>query len=292
MKLATFLSGGAQRLGVVTDDGLVDLSLAAPELPREMNAFLAAGAPALAAAARAASATGPRIALAGTALLAPVPRPGKLLAIGLNYADHVAEAKIEPPKLPTVFNKQTTCVTGPYSPVHMPRVSQALDYEGELAFVVGRRCRHVPRDRAHEVIAGYCVANDVTVRDWQLRIPTWTMGKSFDTHGPLGPWLVTPDELGDPHSLRLRTTVDGEVRQDSNTKELIFDCFYLVEHLSTAFTLEPGDVVSTGTPGGVGIAMKPPRLLQVGSRVRVEIEGLGAIENEVVPEPADTAHIG
>lgn len=291
MKLATFLSGGTQRLGVVTDDGLVDLSLAAPELPREMNAFLAAGAPALAAAARAASAPGPRVALAGTPLLAPVPRPGKLLAIGLNYADHVAEAGIEPPKLPTVFNKQTTCVTGPFAPVHMPRVSQALDYEGELAFVVGRRCRHVPRDRAHEVIAGYCVANDVTVRDWQLRIPTWTMGKSFDTHGPLGPWLVTPDELGDPHSLRLRTTVDGEVRQDSNTKELIFNCFFLVEHLSTAFTLEPGDVVSTGTPGGVGIAMKPPRLLQVGSRVRVEIEGLGAIENEVVPEPADTAHI-
>jgi 2-keto-4-pentenoate hydratase/2-oxohepta-3-ene-1,7-dioic acid hydratase in catechol pathway len=167
----------------------------------------------------------------------------------------------------------------------MPRVSKALDYEGELGVVIGRRCRHVPRERARDVIAGYLVVNDVSVRDWQLRIPTWTMGKSFDTHGPLGPWLTTADEVGDPHALRLRTWVNGELRQDSNTKHLIFDCFALVEHLSTAFTLEPGDVVSTGTPGGVGIACKPPRLLQVGDVVRVEIDGLGLIENPVVDEP-------
>jgi 2-keto-4-pentenoate hydratase/2-oxohepta-3-ene-1,7-dioic acid hydratase in catechol pathway len=167
----------------------------------------------------------------------------------------------------------------------MPRVSSALDYEGELGFVIGRRCRHVPRERAHEAIAGYLVVNDVTVRDWQLRIPTWTMGKSFDTHGPLGPWLTTADELGDPHGLRLRTWVNDELRQDSVTKHLIFDCFALVEHLSTAFTLEPGDVVSTGTPSGVGMAMKPPRLLKVGDRVRVEIEGLGALDNPVIAEP-------
>ena len=152
--------------------------------------------------------------------------------------------------------------------------------------MIGRRCRHVPRARAHEVIAGYLVVNDVTVRDWQLRIPTWTMGKSFDTHGPIGPWLTTADEVGDPHGLRLRTWVNGELRQDSNTKQLIFDCFALVEHLSTAFTLEPGDVIATGTPGGVGIAMKPPRLLAVGDVVRVEIEGLGALENRWSPSPS------
>jgi 2-keto-4-pentenoate hydratase/2-oxohepta-3-ene-1,7-dioic acid hydratase in catechol pathway len=194
---------------------------------------------------------------------------------------------MKPPEVPTIFNKQVTAVTGPYDPIHLPRASRALDYEGELAFVIGRRCRHVPRARAPEVVAGYLVLDDVTVRDWQLRTPTWTMGKSFDTHCPMGPWIVTPEELADPHSLAIRTWVNGELRQDSNTKELIHDCFALVEHLSTAFTLEPGDVVTTGTPGGVGISMKPPRLLAVGDVVRVEIEGIGQIENPVVEEPAD-----
>jgi 2-keto-4-pentenoate hydratase/2-oxohepta-3-ene-1,7-dioic acid hydratase in catechol pathway len=131
----------------------------------------------------------------------------------------------------------------------------------------------------------------VSVRDWQLRIPTWTMGKSFDTHGPIGPWIVTPDELPDPHQLRLRTHVNGDLRQDSNTKELIFDCFDLVEHLSTAFTLEPGDIVATGTPSGVGIGMKPPQLLKSGDVVRVEIEGIGTIENPVIDEPDSTAGV-
>jgi len=287
MKLCTFTHAGATRPGVVLDDAVVDLSAAAPELPREMCALLAAGPAALHAAANAATRTKGRLALADVRLAPPILRPPKLLAIGLNYADHVAEAGLETPKLPTVFNKQSTCVAGPHDPVHMPRVSSALDYEGELGFVIGRRCRHVPRARAPEVIAGYLVVNDVTVRDWQLRVPTWTMGKSFDTHGPLGPWLTTADEAGDPHGLRLRTWVNGELRQDSSTKQLIFDCFALVEHLSTAFTLEPGDVVATGTPGGVGIALKPPRLLSVGDVVRVEIDGLGALENTVIPEPEE-----
>jgi 2-keto-4-pentenoate hydratase/2-oxohepta-3-ene-1,7-dioic acid hydratase in catechol pathway len=131
----------------------------------------------------------------------------------------------------------------------------------------------------------------VTVRDWQLRIPTWTIGKSFDTHGPIGPWIVTADEISDPHQLALRTWVNGELRQDSNTKELIFDCFTLVEHLSTAFTLEPGDVIATGTPSGVGIGMKPPKLLKAGDVVRIEIDGIGVIENPFIDEPADTAFI-
>ena len=288
MRLATFTASGATRIGVVTDDGLVDLALAAPELPREMTALLAAGPGALQRAAAAAAQAQTRLALDTVTLGPPILRPPKVLAIGLNYADHVAESGAQVPKFPTVFNKQSTCVTGPHAPIHLPRASSSVDYEGELGFVIGRRCRHVPKARAAEVIAGYLVVNDVSARDWQLRVPTWTMGKSFDTHGPIGPWLTTGDEVGDPHGLRIRTWVNGELRQDSNTKQLIFDCFALVEHLSTAFTLEPGDVVATGTPGGVGIASKPPRLLAAGDRVRVEIEGLGALDNPVVPEP-DTA---
>ncbi len=289
MRLATFTHAGSTRVGVLAGDEVVDLAAAAPELPREMVAFLAAGVPALRRAADLALAARERISLAQVRLQAPVLRPPKFLAIGLNYADHVAESRLEMPKVPTVFNKQSTCVIGPGDPIHMPRVSKALDYEGELGFVIGQRCRHVSRDHAREVIAGYLVVNDVSVRDWQLRVPTWTMGKSFDTHGPIGPWIVTEDEVGDPHSLRLRTLVNGEVRQDSNTKNLIFDCFGIVEHLSTAFTLEPGDVVATGTPAGVGISMKPPRLLRVGDIVRVEIERIGAIENPVIDEPLDPA---
>jgi 2-keto-4-pentenoate hydratase/2-oxohepta-3-ene-1,7-dioic acid hydratase in catechol pathway len=288
MKLCTFLRDTVPLVGVVTDDGIVDLSESAPELPAEMTALLAAGEPALRRVAAAASAARARIPLDSVRLAPPILRPPKFLAVGLNYADHVAEAGLETPKLPTIFNKQSTCVAGPTDPVHMPRVSSALDYEGELGFVVGRRCRHVPREHAHEVIAGYLVVNDVSVRDWQLRIPTWTMGKSFDTHGPIGPWITTADEVGDPHALRVRTWVNDDLRQDSSTKNLIFDCFTIVEHLSTAFTLEPGDVVATGTPGGVGIARKPPRLLSIGDVMRVEIDGLGTLENRVVAEP-DTA---
>jgi 2-keto-4-pentenoate hydratase/2-oxohepta-3-ene-1,7-dioic acid hydratase in catechol pathway len=290
MKLATFTESDRTRLGVVQGDRIVDLSLAAPDLPRGMLALLAAGPDALAAAARAAEGAA-TLALVDVHLEAPIARPPKILAVGLNYGDHVAEAGLETPKLPLIFNKQSTSVTGPTDPFHLPRVSTALDYEGELGVVIGRRCRHVPRDRAAEVIAGYVVVNDVTVRDWQLRTPTWTIGKSFDTHCPMGPWLTTADEVGDPHSLALETWVNGELRQSSNTKHLIFDVFDLVEHLSTAFTLEPGDLISTGTPGGVGIAMKPPKLLVEGDVVKVVVERLGEIENRVIAEPADTAVI-
>jgi 2-keto-4-pentenoate hydratase/2-oxohepta-3-ene-1,7-dioic acid hydratase in catechol pathway len=292
MKLATFLHhSGAPGLGVVLGDEIVDLGAAAPDLPNEMTAFLSAGAPALEAAAAAADHPAFRFSLDDVVLAAPIQRPPKILAIGLNYADHVAESGMEPPKVPTVFNKQSTSVTGPYDPIHLPRASHVLDYEGELGFVIGRRCRHVPADRAHEVIAGYLVVNDATVRDWQLRSPTMTMGKSFDTHCPLGPWITTADEVGNPHDLGIRTWVNGELRQDSNTKELIYDCFALVEHLSTAFTLEPGDVIPTGTPSGVGIAMKPPKLLVAGDVVRIEIEKLGQIENPVIDEPESTVLI-
>ena len=284
MKLATFSHAGSTRIGVVSGDEVVDLAAAAPEMPRAMEAFLEAGQPALDRA-RAVARSGPRLALEQVKLEAPVLRPRKFLAIGLNYADHIAETGRPAPDFPLFFNKQVTCVNGPFDPIWMPPESDKLDYEGELAFVIGKRCRRVPRERARDVIAGYLICNDVSVRDWQQRAATMTLGKSWDTHGPLGPWLVTPDELGDPHVLDLETTVDGERRQKSNTKNLVFDCYAQVETLSTVFTLEPGDVISTGTCGGVGVAMKPPGYLKVGQRVRIELSGLGAIENEVIAEP-------
>jgi 2-keto-4-pentenoate hydratase/2-oxohepta-3-ene-1,7-dioic acid hydratase in catechol pathway len=230
--------------------------------------------------------SGERLALSEVRLLAPV-RPGKFLAIGLNYADHIAESGMQAPEFPIFFNKQVTCVVGPGEDVHMPRVSNLLDYEGELAIVIGKRCRHVPVEQAPDVIAGYTITNDLSVRDWQLRTPTMTMGKSFDTHGPLGPWMVTADELGDPHDLAIRTFVNGEKRQDGNTKEMVFNCFEQVAHLSDAFTLEPGDVIATGTPAGVGAVRQPfpEGLLKVGDVVRVEIDGIGALANTVVEEP-------
>jgi 2-keto-4-pentenoate hydratase/2-oxohepta-3-ene-1,7-dioic acid hydratase in catechol pathway len=225
-------------------------------------------------------------ALEDVRLLAPV-TPRKYLAIGLNYQDHIAESGLEAPEIPFFFNKQVSCVVGPGDDIHMPRVSNLLDYEAELAIVIGRRCRHVPVESAHEVIAGYTIANDVSVRDWQLRTPTMTIGKSFDTHGPLGPWVVTADELGDPHDLGIRTFVNDELRQDSNTGEMIFNCYQQVAHLSEAFTLEPGDVIATGTPAGIGAVRQPfpDGLLKTGDVVRIEIDGIGELQNTVVEEP-------
>jgi 2-keto-4-pentenoate hydratase/2-oxohepta-3-ene-1,7-dioic acid hydratase in catechol pathway len=286
MKLATISTTHGTTTAVVEGDEIVDLSLAARELPTEMSALLAGGSEALELV-RAAVASGRgRSPLAEAKLAAPVLRPSKFLAVGLNYADHVAENGGEMPEFPTVFAKLPSCVAGPYDDVERPVVSPALDYEGELAFVIGQRCRHVPRERAHEVIAGYTVANDVSVRDWQIKTPQWTLGKSFDTHGVLGPWIVTPDEVDPTAGLELTTHVNGELRQHSSTSNLIFDCAALVEILSTACTLEPGDVIATGTPSGVGAFMEPRTWLAPGDVVRVEIEGVGAVENRVVAEVA------
>lgn len=221
-------------------------------------------------------------------LHAPITNPGKILAIGLNYADHVAESGMQTPKHQMWFNKQHNCINGPYDTINLPSVSSALDYEAELVVIIGKRCKHVPKERAAEVIAGYCVGNDVSVRDWQMRAQTMQIGKSFDTHGPIGPWLVTADEIGDPHALAIRCFVNGEQRQNSNTKHLIFNCFDAIAHLSQAFTLDAGDVLFMGTPSGVGAAMKPPMFLRDGDVVRVEIDGLGHIENRVAPEAART----
>ncbi len=286
VKLATFQDTQGVRIGVVEGDEIVDLA-ATSQSPflRDMCEFLAAGEPALRLARDAAGSSRARLPLASVVLTTPIARPRKFLAVGLNYADHAAEGGREAPWFPVIFNKQVSCVNGPYDPIWKPRASDALDYEGELAFAIGRRCRRVARARAHEVIAGFLVCNDVSVRDWQARSQTLTLGKSWDTHGPLGPWLTTPDEVGDPHSLKLRTWVNGELRQNASTKQLLFDCYALVETLSTVFTLEPGDVVSTGTPAGVAIGFKPPRFLRTGDVVRIEIEKLGWIENSVDDEP-------
>jgi 2-keto-4-pentenoate hydratase/2-oxohepta-3-ene-1,7-dioic acid hydratase in catechol pathway len=272
MRLARYEHGGVARTGVVRGDELVDVG------GGDLVELLAQGLDAPAGNGAAG------VALADVRLLAPVEQPPKFLAIGLNYADHVAEAHLETPEFPVVFTKLSSCVNGPHDDVQRPLVSDQLDYEGELGFVIGRRCRHVARADAPGVIAGYLAVNDVSVRDWQLRTPQWTLGKSFDTHGPIGPWIATADEVGDPHALDIRTWVNGELRQQSNTSNLIHDCYALVELLSTVCTLEPGDIVSTGTPAGVGMLMDPPQLLRAGDTVRVAIERIGAIENRVVGE--------
>jgi 2-keto-4-pentenoate hydratase/2-oxohepta-3-ene-1,7-dioic acid hydratase in catechol pathway len=282
MRLCRFDAGAGATLGAVEGETVLDLTAVDPRLPTEPALALAAGHDRLGALGREA----PGHPLTDVRLLAPA-RPRKFLAIGLNYADHIGESGMEAPQFPVFFNKQVTCVVGPQDDVHMPRVSSLLDYEGELAVVIGTRCRHVPAERAHEVIAGYTIANDVSVRDWQIRSPTMTMGKSFDTHGPLGPWLVTADELGDPHDLSLKTFVNDELRQDGNTREMIYDCFQQVAHLSEAFTLEPGDVIATGTPAGIGAVRQPfpDGLLKVDDVVIVQIEGIGELRNTVVAEP-------
>ena len=288
MKLCTFTHGQRTRIGVVVGELVIDLPAVVSDLPGDMIEFLAAGDDAMAAARDAQ--TNPEVAfpVADVVLEAPVPRPGKILAIALNYADHVAESGGQAPKVQTWFNKQRNAANRPYGSINKPAVSDMLDYEGELAFVIGKRAKHVPAERAHEAIAGHCCGNDVSVRDWQAAARTMQIGKSFDSHAPFGPWIVTSDEVGDPHDLGIRTVVNDEVRQNSNTRHLIFNCFEQLAHITQAFTLDPGDVVFTGTSAGVGAAMQPPKWLQVGDEVRVEIEKIGYIEHRVVAENAAT----
>lgn len=288
MRLVTFTQDTAStpRIGVLYDDTIVDLSQAAPSLPTDMIGLLAAGDEALT---TARAATGSLVKLSDVTLQSPVLHPQKILAAGLNYKDHLAELHaINPdfpqPKVPIIFNKQSTSVTGPYAPIYLPEESAQMDYEGELAVVIGKRCRRVPLERAMEVVAGYTICNDVTIRDWQLASQTMTMGKSWDSHCPLGPALVTPDEV-DGRQLDFKLFVNGEERQTSNTRELLFDIPALISHLSTAFTLEPGDVIVTGTTSGVAAFMPGSPWLKVGDVVRVEFDQLGHIENTVEADP-------
>jgi 2-keto-4-pentenoate hydratase/2-oxohepta-3-ene-1,7-dioic acid hydratase in catechol pathway len=272
------------RTGVVVGGEVVDLTDIAVGLPGDMAALLAGGPEVMEQVARASATAARRHRWETVTVHAPVPAPPKVLGIGMNYGAHVAELGRARPEHQVWFNKQRTCVIGTEEAIEIPGASPQVDYEGELAFVVGRRCRHVPAADAPSVVAGFTVMNDVSVRDWQWRTPTWTMGKSFDTHGPLGPWLVTPDEIPDPHRLDIRTWVNGELRQNASTDDMIFSCWEMVEELSTVFTLEPGDIISTGTPAGVGAGFDPPRWLMAGDRVRIEVEGVGVLENPVIDE--------
>jgi 2-keto-4-pentenoate hydratase/2-oxohepta-3-ene-1,7-dioic acid hydratase in catechol pathway len=221
---------------------------------------------------------GDRISLDELHLEAPISRPGKVLAIGLNYLDHINESKLTPPEHQVWFSKQPTAVNGPFDPIEVPKVASSVDYEAELVVVIGRAGRHIPNASAALHVFGYCCGNDVSVRDWQRQTPQWMLGKSFDTHAPFGPWIVTSDEVGDPHSLEISCYVNGDRRQHSNTRHLLFNIFDQIEHVSKVMTLEPGDIIYSGTPGGVGAAMNPPRFLAAGDRVKVEIEQLGSIE--------------
>ncbi len=222
--------------------------------------------------------------VAGATLRAPIPRPPKVICVGLNYRDHAAEARLEIPNVPTIFAKFSTAVIGPGDPIVLPKASQRPDYEAEFAFVIGPGGRHIPAARWREHVWGYTCFNDVSARDFQMATTQWIMGKTFDTFAPMGPCLVTADEIADPHNLAISLTLNGQEMQNSNTGNLIFKIPDLVEHLSSVFTLESGDVISTGTPAGVGFARKPPVYLKAGDEVVVRVEGLGELRNSVIAE--------
>ena len=283
MKLLRFVDqAGSPALGALVDGGVAPLSELAPEYA-QMRQIAAADREALQRLSDRVAGARPEFALADAELLAPIERPGKYLAIGMNYGAHAKEAEklgVTVSKHQTWFNKQTTCIVGPYAQID-PGVTERLDYEVELGVVIGAPAKGVSEADAHRHVFGYFVANDVSARDWQFHSPTFTMGKSFDTHGPIGPWIVTADEIPDPHSLDLRCLVNGEQRQSSNTSKLIHNIWQQIAYLSTAFTLETGDLLATGTPEGVGVGMDPPRFLTSGDVVRCEVDGIGAIENRV-----------
>jgi 2-keto-4-pentenoate hydratase/2-oxohepta-3-ene-1,7-dioic acid hydratase in catechol pathway len=284
MKFCTFSGAdGAPHAGVLTDRGIVDLAQADASLPRSLRGIVALGDAGIrqveAAVANAGAAVIPT---AGATLLPPIADPAKLICIGLNYRDHAAEVKLPLPDSLAVFAKWPNTLIGAGAAIVIPPESFRVDYEAELAFVVGRRARRVAEADALSFVFGYMNFNDVSVRDYQARTSQWTIGKVFDTHGPSGPWLVTRDEIADPQQLRVRTTIGDEVLQDSSTAEMVFGVAKIVAELSAVMTLEPGDIVATGTPAGVGTSRNPRRWLKPGETVRVEIDGLGVLENPVV----------
>ena len=282
MKILRYERGGEIGVGVLEGEAVVPLSGVRGAYPT-VTSIAAGGAGALDRVREHVAGCPTRMPLAGLRLLAPIERPGKYLAIGMNYRKHAEEAAklgIATPQKQLWFNKQTTCLAGPHDDI-VRGVTEQLDYEVELGVVIGQAAKGVNAADAPAHVFGYVTANDVSARDWQFHAPTFTVGKSFDTHGPIGPWIVTADEIGDPHDLRLRTWVNDQPRQDSRTSELIFNVWDQIAYLSTAFTLEPGDLLATGTPEGVGVGMDPKTFLQPGDVVRCEVESIGAIENRV-----------
>jgi 2-keto-4-pentenoate hydratase/2-oxohepta-3-ene-1,7-dioic acid hydratase in catechol pathway len=274
MKLVRVKVGGDVKYGVLRDDHFVPVAAETLE-----SALTAADA-------------GPPVSLSEVEFLSPVERPGKILGIGVNYAAHAAESvsfvDTKKPDVQKWFNKQATSINDPYADVHLPKVSGQLDYEGELVVVIGKRGRHVPRERAFEIVAGVTIGCDYSVRDWQRASQTMIMGKGFDTHAPIGPAIVTLDEIADLSALEVRSYVNGEQRQSGHVRDMIHDIPAQIAHLTAAFTLEPGDLIFTGTPAGVGAGFDPPKWLKAGDLVRVEIDGLGYIEQQIVTEPGAT----
>ena len=299
MKLITFLlkdNPKSKRIGAIKNDTVIDFS--SSDLPKDMINFIKLGSTGLDIANDVIENQKNAYAIGDVILKAPIDKPNKILAVGLNYKKHIDEAKELKDhhsndvqlqdQFPNIFNKQNSSVNDPFGDVHRPNASDWLDYEGELGFIIGKECRHVSYENAKNCIYGYTVVNDFSIRDWQFRGPphTMTMGKSWDTHCPFGPYIVTSDEIDDPHNLTLKTFVNDEERQNTNTNLMIYDCYTLIEYLTTAFTLEPGDLIPTGTPEGSAVTTQ--NWLKPGDKVKVEIEGLGYIENNIIQEPNNT----
>lgn len=299
MKLITFLlkdNPKSKRIGAIKNDTVIDFS--SSDLPKDMINFIKLGSTGLDIANDVIENQKNTHAIDDVILKAPIDKPNKILAVGLNYKKHIDEAKELKDhhsndvqlqdQFPNIFNKQNSSVNDPFGDVHRPNASDWLDYEGELGFIIGKECRHVSYENAKNCIYGYTVVNDFSIRDWQFRGPphTMTMGKSWDTHCPFGPYIVTSDEIDDPHNLTLKTFVNDEERQNTNTNLMIYDCYTLIEYLTTAFTLEPGDLIPTGTPEGSAVTTQ--NWLKPGDKVKVEIEGLGYIENNIIQEPNNT----
>jgi len=289
MRLVTFGASGQARVGVMADQRILDLS----DLAGSMEELLAGG-DALLEEARSRVDAVSRVSMGGptirmwrsgeSRLLAPLLRPGKIICVGLNYADHAAEQGVKPPPTPVIFAKYTNAVVGPEAPIVLPKASRQVDYEAELAFVIGRRARRVPESEAMRYVAGYTVCNDVSARDFQFGDGQWTRGKTCDTFCPIGPALVTADEVPDPHALDIELRLNGATMQKSNTRQLVFSIPYLVHFLSQSMTLEPGDLISTGTPPGVGCFRKPPVYLKAGDTVEITVERVGTLRNPVAAE--------
>ena len=287
MRLVTFDAGGRSRVGALVDRRILDLS----DLAETVVELLEGGEPLLAeargrvAALEKAGMGGPTLRMwrhEEARLRAPLLRPGKILCVGLNYADHAAEQGVQAPASPVLFGKFSNCIVGPEEPIVLPKGSAQVDYEAELAFVIGRRAKGVPEAEAMRHVAGYTVCHDVSARDFQFGDGQWTRGKSCDTFCPIGPALVTADEVPDPHALDIELRLNGQVMQKSNTRNFIFKIPFLIHFISRAMTLEPGDLISTGTPPGVGVFRKPPVFLKAGDTVEIAVERVGTLRNPVV----------
>ena len=284
MRLITYLHDGIRSLGVVEENLVIPISRPLKGIADDMISLISNWDRAAPIVREAIATAQDALPLAEVRLLAPIPRPGKIMCIGLNYEDHLAEFEVPAPEFQTWFCKMPNAVNGPFDPLPLPIASAALDYEAELVVVIGKGGKHITRERASEHVFGYCVGNDASIRDWQLRTSQFVLGKSFDGMAPFGPWITTSDSVGDPHRLDISCHVNGEQRQNSNTSHLIFGIWEMIEHLSQAMTLEPGDIIFTGSPAGVGWSMKPPRALVAGDKVQCAIEGLGAILSTVEHE--------